>query len=197
MIPLVAGAAVGAGLLIGWLPRRARALATALLLAGVSIVRLPPFATKAAMVAEAQWDRPNSAARARVTTCLAAARQPGEPILASMGSLAHYMQELSSIGLGIRDFVHEGNGQLWIDAIADPTRHVRWLLTEEQAEGGDVLAQRAASDPEYLSGFARRCAGGGVALYENVSTTRHAARGTSAELGSGNAEGNRNQAVPK
>jgi len=178
MIPLVAGAAVGAGLLVGWLPRRTRAIAAALLVTGVSVVSLPPFAAKAAMVAEAQWDRPNSAARARVTTCLAAERRPGERILASMGSLAHYMQELSSIGLGIRDFVHEGNGQIWIDAIADPSGHVPWLLTEEQAEGGDVLAQRAARDPEYLKGFVRRCAGGGVALYENVSRTRNAERGT-------------------
>ena len=41
-----------------------------------------------------------------------------------MGSLAHYMQELSSIGFGIRDFVHEGNGEIWLDAFADPARHV-------------------------------------------------------------------------
>ena len=77
MVTLVAGAAVGAGLLVGWLPRRTRAIAAVLLAAGVSVVSLPPFAARAAMVAEAQWDRPNSAARARVTPCLAAARRPG------------------------------------------------------------------------------------------------------------------------
>ena len=44
----------------------------------------------------------------------------GTPILASMGSLGHYMQETSSIGLGIRNFLHEGNGDLWIGALAAP-----------------------------------------------------------------------------
>ena len=129
------------------------------------------------MVLEAQWDRPNSLERARITACLAADWRPGEPILASMSSLAHYMQELSGIGLGIRDFIHEGNGQQWIDAVDEPARHVPWILTEERSEGGDVIARRAAKDPAYLTAFARRCAGGGVALYENLSM-RNAERGT-------------------
>ena len=30
--------------------------------------------------------------------------------MASMGSLAHYMQELSASGYALRDFLHEGNG---------------------------------------------------------------------------------------
>jgi hypothetical protein len=169
MVPLVAAAAVGVGILVGWLPRIARGPLALVLTGALGLVLVPPLTPRAAMVAEAQWDRPNSVARARVTECVAALRRPGEPILASMGSLAHYMQELSAIGLGIRDFIHEGNGQDWIDAVADPGRHVPWLLTEEQAEGGDVIAQRAAKDPAYLAGFTRRCASGGVALYENVN----------------------------
>lgn len=164
MAPLVAGAAVGSSIAIGLLPRRLRAVA-ALVLVGTVVAGMPPFSPKAPMVVEAQWDRPNSAGRSRVTSCLAA-RRPGEPILASMGSLAHYMQELSGIGLGIRDFVHEGNGQIWIDAVAAPARHVPWVLVEEQAEGGDVLAQRQARDRGYLSGFTRLCEGGGVVLYK-------------------------------
>jgi hypothetical protein len=31
--------------------------------------------------------------------------------MASMGSLAHYMQELSASGYELRDFLHEGNGR--------------------------------------------------------------------------------------
>ena len=30
-----------------------------------------------------------------------------------MGSLAHYMQELSREGFAIADFIHEGNGIIW------------------------------------------------------------------------------------
>jgi hypothetical protein len=171
MVPLVAGAAVGTAILVGWLPVRVRRAAAALLILLVAW-RLPPFSDRAAMVAEAQWDRPNSAARAAVTPCIAAWRRPGEPILASMGSLAHYMQELSSIGLGIDDFIHEGNGSYWIDGVSAPGLWVRWVLVEERSEGGDAIAQRAARDPNYFAWFARRCEGGGVALYENTVMRR-------------------------
>src|SRR5215210_2699692 len=91
-----------------------------------------------------------------------------EPILASMGSLAHYMQELSHEGLRIRDFVHEGNKPLWQNALEAPSGRVTWILIEESAEGGDVLAQRARAAPAFLAGFRRVCSGGGVALYEAV-----------------------------
>jgi hypothetical protein len=168
MVPLVAGAAVGVAILVGWLPRVLRTPLALAIAATLGLALVPPLSPHAAMVKEAQWDRPNSVERARVTACLAAARRPGEPILASMGSLAHYMQELSAIGLGIRDFIHEGNGQEWIDAVDEPARYVPWVLTEERSEGGDVIAQRAAKDPAYLAGFTRRCAAGGVALYENL-----------------------------
>jgi hypothetical protein len=171
MVPLVAGGAIGVSIMVGWLPVRVRRAAVAGALA-VVVWLLPPFAPRAAMVAEAQWDRPNSALRAAVTPCIAAERRPGEPILASMGSLAHYMQELSAIGLGIADFVHEGNGSYWIDGVSAPGLHVPWVLVEEKSEGGDVIARRAARDPEYFAWFARRCQGGGVALYENTVMRR-------------------------
>ena len=48
------------------------------------------------------------------------AQYRGERILASMGSLAHYMQELSHEGIHIRDFVHEGNLPHWQEAIESP-----------------------------------------------------------------------------
>jgi hypothetical protein len=85
-----------------------------------------------------------------------------------MGSLAHYMQEMTSIGLPLRAFLHEGNGILWTSAVQAPRRYVRWILIEEQARGGGPLAIRAREDPSFLDGFARVAEGGGVALYRRV-----------------------------
>jgi hypothetical protein len=93
----------------------------------------------------------------------------GEPILASMGSLAHYMQELSSEGIDIRDFVHEGNLPYWQEAIEAPKGLVGWILVEERAEGGDRLAARSRESSDFLTGFTRVCTGGGVALYRKSS----------------------------
>jgi hypothetical protein len=163
MVPIVAASAVAIGLLVGSLPRRLRAgaaLVTGLLI----VVQNPPFSPGAPMVLEAQWDVPHSRARQAVTACLAERRE-GEAILASMGSLAHYMQELSRGGFDIADFVHEGNGEIWVSALKDPSRYVGWILVEEQAEGGDEIAHRIAQHPEFIRGFTRVCSGGGVALY--------------------------------
>ena len=55
---------------------------------------LRPLDARAPMVVEAQWDQPNVPAARRVTGCLGAGL-PDETIMASMGSLGHYMQETS------------------------------------------------------------------------------------------------------
>jgi hypothetical protein len=171
MVPLVAAAIAATGLGIGLLPHRRQAIAASLVLIGV-LVTTRPFDPKAAMVLEAQWDRPNSRARQEVTACLP--RDRVRPtVMASMGSLAHYMQELSQAGFGIRDFLHEGNGDLWAAALNGPGRYVGWMLVEERAEGGDMLSRRAAEDPRFLAGFERLCAGGGVALYRNRDAGSH------------------------
>ena len=99
-----------------------------------------------------------------VRACLARDRR-GEPILASMGSLAHLMQETSADGIHLRDYIHEGIGQIWADSLEHPARHAGWVLIEEQSEGGDVLAARRRERPDFLAGFDRVCEGGGVALY--------------------------------
>jgi hypothetical protein len=171
MVPLVAAAIAATGLGIGLLPHRRQAIAASLVLIGV-LVTTRPFDPKAAMVLEAQWDRPNSRARQEVTACLPRGT-PRPTVMASMGSLAHYMQELSQAGFGIRDFLHEGNGDLWAAALNGPARYVGWMLVEERAEGGDMLSQRAAEDPRFLAGFERLCAGGGVALYRNRDAGSH------------------------
>jgi hypothetical protein len=165
MVVLVAAAAVGLGLLVARLPRFARPLA-AVVLAGIALVETPPLWSRAPMVLEAQWDRRRSGERQAVTRCLEARfRRPEEKVLASMGSLAHFMQELSHAGFVLRDFVHEGNGELWPAALESPVRHVEWILFEEHAEGGDMLTERRRADPSFVQGFERLCEGGGVALY--------------------------------
>ena len=98
-----------------------------------------------------------------MTACLLDAWR-GEPILVSMGSLAHYMQETSTNGLAIRHFIHEGIGEIWYEALKSPKRHAAFVLVEEKAEGGDQLFRMAQKDPAFLDGFARTCEGGGVAL---------------------------------
>jgi hypothetical protein len=111
---------------------------------------------------------PLSLGRRDVTECLAE-RYDGEKILASMSSLAHYMQELSQAGFDISDFVHEGNGTLWSLALeTGAARHAGWMLAEEQAEGGDVLTERMRHDSAFARGMTRLCEGGGVALYKRL-----------------------------
>jgi hypothetical protein len=118
------------------------------------------------MVQEAQWETPWRLERRAVTAYLGA-HYDGTPILASMGSLGHYMQETSSIGLHLADFVHEGNGDLWIAATAEPSRLVGWVMVEERAEGGDELAGKMRQSVSYLDGFTRAAEGGGVVLYRH------------------------------
>ncbi|MGE0451490.1 MAG: hypothetical protein AB7Q29_18095 [Vicinamibacterales bacterium] len=161
VVPLLAVEAICAGVALGaWKPGR-RWFAAALV--GVAVFEIPPM-TPSPVVLEAQWDVPNAAARRAVTTCLANG-YAGETIMASMGSLGHYMQTLSREGFAIRDFLHEGNGDIWLSALDNPRPYAGWILTEERAEGGDMLATAARTRPAFLDGFERACAGGGVVLY--------------------------------
>jgi hypothetical protein len=163
MVPLIAAVAVGTGLAVACTPKRVRAVAAAVIVA-IAVVQTPPFSFRSPMVLEAQWDRPNSLGRAAVTKVLAGAYR-GEIVMASMGSLAHYMQELSAAGFDLADFLHEGNGDIWLEALNGPRPHVGWILIEELAEGGDMLAARSRENPGFLDGFERVAEGGGVALY--------------------------------
>jgi len=162
VIPLLAIQAVGAGTLAGAIPR-AR-IAGAVLLALLAVYELRPLDGSAPMVTEAQWDRPNTPVRATVTACLGAAGS-GRKIMASMGSLGHYMQEASRSGFAIRDFLHEGNGDIWLAALESPYPFADWVLIEEKAEGGDMLARIARERPTFLDGYVRVCEGAGLALY--------------------------------
>jgi hypothetical protein len=165
MIVPAAGCALLCGLAVGTMRRRIAAMAAAAGIVVASLVESPPWSLRAAMIEEAQWDIPRTVERRRVTDCLRG-EYHNEKILASMGSLAHYMQELSAEGFRIADFIHEGNGALWDLALStDPAAHAGWMIVEEQSEGGDVLARRVREDVSFTRRMERVCDGGGVALY--------------------------------
>ena len=163
LVPMIVAAAALTGWAIAALPKRAQAIAAVLLVGGAWWNR-PPLDHSAPMVLEAQRESPMRVGREQVTAQLLH-RGDQTPILASMGSLGHYMQEASHAGFALRDFLHEGNGDLWLEALKQPRLSVRWILMEEVAEGGDALAQRARTDPAFLYGFERLGEGGGLVFY--------------------------------
>jgi hypothetical protein len=165
MVPLIAVEAILVGAAVGLFKRAAIVGAIASVLAVTYTER--PLDSLAPMVLEAQWDRPNVQARQKVTDWLRTHRD-GEKIMASMGSLGHYMQETSRDGFDLRDFLHEGNGDIWLAALEGPRRYAGWILIEEKAEGGDMLAQIARKNPAFLDGYHRVCEGAGVALYRRA-----------------------------
>jgi hypothetical protein len=75
---------------------------------------------------------------------------------------------MSHAGFDLGDFLHEGNGDIWKAAVITPAPYVRWILIEESADGGDVLAQQARASADFLARFTRVAEGGGVALYERT-----------------------------
>jgi hypothetical protein len=163
-LPLVFAASALCGAGVALLPRRVRAAAAALLVLSV-LLHQSPLDSGAPMVLEAQRDNTNRAGRTAVTRHLVA-QYDGGVIMMSMGSLAHYMHDLSAHGFGVRSFLHEGNGDLWVFALQHgPHGFADWLVVEEQAEGGDALAQRGRTDPQFYRGFERVAEGGGVVLY--------------------------------
>ena len=164
MIAPCVGAAVFCGIAVGSLRGVLRGAAV-IAVAAWMVATVRPLDANAPMVLEAQWDVPFSLGRRNVTACLMRDYH-GEPILASMGSLAHYMQELSHAGIDIRDFVHEGNLPAWQEAIESPRGRVGWILVEERAEGGDMLATRVRESSAFTTGFELVCSDGGVALYK-------------------------------
>lgn len=162
-LPLVTacGAFAGAGIGLLWRPLRA---AIAALVVMAALLQSHPFDRSAPLITESQRDAANKIGRGAVTAYLVT-HYDGATIMMSMGSLGHYMHDLSAHGFRIRDFLHEGNGDIWALALMKPATVVRWIAIEEKAEGGDVLYQEARRHPRFLDGFERVAEGGGVALY--------------------------------
>ena len=167
-VPLVTACGVFAGAGIGLLPGRARPALAALVIAA-TMLQAHPLDRAAPLITESQRDAVNRSGRDVVTRYLVE-HWDGGTIMISMGSLAHYMQDLSAQGFRIHDFLHEGNGDIWALALTKPSTVVRWIAIEEHAEGGDALCQEARRRPRFLDGFERVAEGGGVALYRRGST---------------------------
>jgi hypothetical protein len=163
-LPLVAACAAitAAGISTLWQPLR---IAAAVVVLAWTVAQSSPFDARAPMIAESQRDASNRIGRQAVTEYLRA-HWDRSTIMMSMGSLAHYMHDLTQLELDVRDFLQEGNEQLWVHAASrGPRGFVRWVVIEERAEGGDVLFQAATRNPQFLDGFERVAEGGGVALY--------------------------------
>lgn len=161
-LPLVTAAAALAAGGISILPRRLQPVFAALLL-GASVWQATPLDREAPLVRESQREAAAMTGRRTVTAYLQQ-HYDGTTIMMSMGSLGHYMHDLTSIDLDIKDFLHEGNGKAWEFAMLGPAGRAGWLIVEEQAEGGDAL-YRAAKRDRWLGGFEKVAEGGGVALY--------------------------------
>lgn len=166
-LPLViASAAVAAGgIAVLWRPLR--------IIAAVSVVALAlhhawPLDPDAPIVVESQREAANMAGRRAVTSYLLE-HYDGSGIMMSMGSLGHYMHDLSLAGFDIKDFLHEGNGEIWRFAMLQPRGHAGWLIIEGSAEGGDAL-HHASLRPRWLDGFEKVAEGGGASLYRGVKT---------------------------
>jgi hypothetical protein len=163
-IPLILAASVAIGLAIGQLRGWAKPAAALVFL--LVYLQRPPFDPRAPMLDEAQLDTANSMGRRAVTRCLER-HYDGGTIMASMGSLGHYMHELSHAGFDIKDFLHEGNGPIWDSAFTrGPAPLTTWVLIEEAAEGGDAVSQRRRLHRRLLEPYDRVCEGGNVALYK-------------------------------
>ena len=163
-VPLILGGAAVIGAAVSLLRWLAPLAAVPILILVQSST--PMFSQVAPMLIEAQLDRVNGVGRRVVTDCLQRSYD-GTTIMASMGSLAHYMQELSLAGFDLDDFIHEGSGPIWGHAYhSEPSLMVGWVLVEEAAEGGDVLFQKQQAWPGFLAAYDRVCEGGNVALYK-------------------------------
>jgi hypothetical protein len=162
-LPLVTACAALAGAGIGLLWPRVRP-AAALIVVTAALAQAHPLDRTAPLVTESQRDAANMSGRRAVTAYLVQHRD-GRAIMMSMGSLGHYMHDLSADGFYIRDFLHEGNGDLWNFAVSKPHGVVGWIAIEEHSEGGDALFSEARRNRRFLEGFTRVAEGGGVALY--------------------------------
>jgi hypothetical protein len=162
-VPLVAASALAAGAGIGLLWKPLQPIAAALVVT-TALIQAHPLDRTAPLIVESQRDAANRRGRDAVTTYLVQHRD-GRTIMMSMGSLGHYMHDLSAYGFALHDFLHEGNGDIWNFAITDPKAVVGWIAIEEKAEGGDALYLESRRHPAFLDGFMRVAEGGGVALY--------------------------------
>ena len=168
--PLVIASAAlaAAGIAVLWKGLR---IPVAVALIALTVRQTPPLDVQAPLVVESQREAANMAGRLALTIYLQQ-HYDGSAIMMSMGSLGHYMHDLSLAGFDIKDFLHEGNAEIWTFAMLRPRGHAGWLIVEGSAEGGDAL-HRAASWPGWLDGFEKVAEGGGATLYRDMPGMRN------------------------
>ena len=161
-LPLViaSAAAAAGGISVLWRPLR---IPAAVLVVAFTMRHAWPIDHQAPLVLESQREAANMVGRQAVTAYLRH-HYEGGGIMMSMGSLGHYMHDLSLAGFDLEDFLHEGNGEIWTFAMLRPRGHAGWLIIERSAEGGDAL-YHASLRPRWLEGFVEVAQGGGVVLY--------------------------------
>ncbi len=164
-LPLVIASAAlaAAGLAVSWRPLR---IPLAIVLVLLTARQNRPLDHQAPLVRESQREAANMAGRRAITSYLHE-HYDGGGIMMSMGSLGHYMHDLSLAGFDLKDFLHEGNGEIWRFAMLGPRGHADWLIIEGSAEGGDALHQ-ASLRPRWLDGFEQVTEGGGARLYRAI-----------------------------
>jgi hypothetical protein len=173
-VPLVAACAALGGAAISLLWARVQPFVAAAVVA-IAVLQAHPLDRGAPLIAESQRDASNSAGRRAVTAYLVQ-HYDDRTIMMSMGSLGHYMHDLSAEGFRIHDFLHEGNGDIWNFAMIKPRGVVGWIAIEENAEGGDALYLEAKRRAAFLDGFTRVAGGGGVALYRDMTVRQPSLR---------------------
>ncbi|HVL66030.1 MAG TPA: hypothetical protein VM364_02080 [Vicinamibacterales bacterium] len=167
-LPLVVASAALAAAGIALLPRLAR-LPAALVVIAASVLQAPPLDREAPLLRESQREARHMAARKATITAYLEQHYDGSGIMMSMGSLAHYMHDLSHAGFSIKDFLHEGNGEIWPHVMLRPRGHAGFLIIEGSAEGGDALHHASLRD-RWLEGFELVAEGGGARLYRAVDS---------------------------
>jgi hypothetical protein len=165
-LPLViaSAAAAAGGIAVLWRPVQ---LPAAVAVIALTAWQVPPLDRTAPLVVESQREAGNMTARGVITRYLQQ-HYDGAAIMMSMGSLGHYMHDLSLTGFDIKNFLHEGNGEIWRFAMLQPRGHAGWLIIEGDAEGGDAL-HHAAQRGDWLDGFEPVAEGGGARLYRAVA----------------------------
>jgi hypothetical protein len=153
MVPSVTAAAVLTGIALGRLPALVASPVAVLLLAGVWCRRVLRRSRRDG-ARGAMGIGPAASRATTVTRCLP---EPGhgDLVMASMGSLAHYHAGVIRLGLRSAGLPARRQRRALDGRIERPERYVRWMLIEEVAEGGDMLAARARENPQFLAAFTR------------------------------------------
>jgi hypothetical protein len=161
-LPLViaSAATASAGIALVWRPLQWIA---ALGVVTLTLIESHPIDHNAPLVLESQRETANMIGRRAITSYLQQ-HYDGTGIMMSMGSLGHYMHDLSLAGFDLKAFLHEGNGEIWTFAMLQPRHHAGWLIIEGSAEGGDAL-HHASLRARWLDGFEKVAEGGGARLY--------------------------------